>query len=150
MLNGFYSLRDPRSAVVRYVKITGNVVKEVTPKMVREFVVDWAIDTHQPLGLRDLILTTPLLSAATLEALKTIELDFTDYTESSQFFYFKNFSAEITENEIIRKDYRYSIAEHHVWESGVIQLSPKIFAGYVCDYVQWKSSGERELRYCGE
>lgn len=126
MLNGFYSLRDPRSAVVKYVKITGNVVKEVSPKMVREFVADWAIDTHQPLGLRDLILTTPLLSAATLEALKTIELDFTDYTESSQFFYFKNFSAEVTENEIIRKDYRYSIAEHHVWESGVIQLSPKI------------------------
>lgn len=126
MLNGFYSLRDNRSGVVKFVKITGNVVKEVTSKMVREFVADWAVDTHQPLALRDLILTTPLLSAVTLEALKTIELDFTDFTESSQFFYFKNFSAEVTPKEIIRHDYRHASVGNHVWESEVIQVSPNL------------------------
>lgn len=126
MLNGFYSLRDPRSAVVKFVKLTGNVVKEVTPKIIREFVVDWSIETRQPLGLRDLILTTPMLSAVTLESLKTIELDFTNYTEHSQYFYFKTFTAEVTAKGITRHDYRYSSTKRHVWESGVMQHSPRL------------------------
>lgn len=53
-LNGFFSIRDQRSAVVRLVRICGNVVSEVTPKMIREFVVDWALENGLPRGLRDL------------------------------------------------------------------------------------------------
>lgn len=125
-LNGFFSIRDQRSAVVKLVRIRGNVVSEVTPKMIREFVVDWAVENGLPRGLRDLILTTPILSAQTLEAIKTIELDFTNNTERSQFFYFKNFSLEVTADEIKKHDYRFADVGHHVWENGVMQRNPTL------------------------
>ena len=125
-LNGFYSLRDSCSAVVKFIKITGSVVREVTPKMIREFVADWAVETGLPRALRDLILTTPTLSAVTLEALKTIELDFANSTATSQFFYFKNFSAEVTAQGIKCRDYKFEDQTHHVWDSGVIQHNPRI------------------------
>lgn len=125
-LNGFFSLRDERSAVVKFIKITGSVVKEVTPKMIREFVVDWAIDSGLPRGLRDLILTTPTLSAVTLEALKTIELDFSNSTANSQHFYFKNFSAEVTAHDIQCHDYKFDSSTRHVWDNRVIQHNPRI------------------------
>lgn len=125
-LNGFYSLRDPISAVVKFVRIHGNVVSEVTSKIIREFVVDWTIENGLPRGLRNLILTTPMLSANNLEAIKTIELDFTNNTESSQFFYFKSYSIEVTAKEIKRHDYRFADFGHHVWESGVMQRNPSI------------------------
>lgn len=129
-LNGFFSIRDQRSAVVKLVRIRGNVVSEVTPKMIREFVVDWALENGLPRGLRDLILTTPILSAQTLEAIRTIELDFTNNTERSQFFYFKNFSLEVTANEIKKHEYRFADVGHHVWENGVMQRNPALKPDY--------------------
>lgn len=129
-LNGFFSIRDQRSAVVKLVRIRGNVVSEVTSKMIREFVVDWALENGLPRGLRDLILTTPILSAQTLEAIRTIELDFTNNTERSQFFYFKNFSLEVTANEIKKHEYRFADVGHHVWENGVMQRNPALKPDY--------------------
>lgn len=125
-LNGFFSLRDPRSAIVKFVRVHGNVVSEVTSKMIREFVVEWTIENGLPRSLRNVILTTPMLSAQTLEAIKTIELDFTNNTENSQFFYFKSYSIEVTAKEIKRHDYRFADIGHHVWESGVMQRNPSI------------------------
>lgn len=52
------------------------------------------------MDLRDLILSTPTLSAASLDSLKSVDLDFTNCTERSQLFYFPKFAVEVTGTEI--------------------------------------------------
>ena len=119
-LNGFYTLHDPNHKEVQFVKITGNVVKVVTCKEVRDFVKEWAIKTGQPRELRNLILSTPTLGQASLEALEEVNPDFTNFTEYSQFFYFPKFSIEVKGNGLIRRDYNNTVAERFVWDENVI------------------------------
>lgn len=120
MLNGFYSLKDDHAATTRFIKVTGSVVKSVTPRDIREFVHEWALDTAQPMDLRDLILSTPTLSAASLDSLKSVDLDFTNCTERSQLFYFPKFAVEVTGTEIIKHDSRLAGTGRYVWEANVI------------------------------
>ena len=119
-LNGFYTLKDKHSPVTQFVRIDGNIVKPVTPKEIREFIHSWSIDTARPRELRNLILTTPTLSGASLEALTEIDPDFTNYTERSQFFFFPKFSVEVTGNDLIRHEYRTADTGRYVWEDNVI------------------------------
>lgn len=119
-LNGFYTLRNKHAPGTQFVRIEGNIVKLVTPKEIRDFVLSWAIDTTRPRELRNLILTTQTLSAASLETLTETDPDFTNYTESSQFFYFPTFAVEVTGKEIIRYDNRTAVIDRYVWEENVI------------------------------
>lgn len=120
MLNGFYTLKDKHAPGTQFVRIEGNIVKLVTPKEIREFVHRWTIETARSRELRNLVLTTPTLSAASLEALTETDPDFTNYTERSQFFFFPNFAVEVTGKEIIRHDNRTAAIGRYVWEENVI------------------------------
>lgn len=124
-LNGFYTLKDKHSPVTQFVRIEGNIVRPVTPKEIREFIHSWSIDTARPRELRNLILTTPTLSGASLEALTEIDPDFTNYTERSQFFFFPKFSVEVTGNDLIRHEYRTADTGRYVWEDNVIDHNIK-------------------------
>ncbi len=115
MLNGFYTLRDKHAPGTQFVRIQGNIVKLVTPKEIREFVLNWAIDSKQERELRNQILRDSKLSAQYLEALREIDPDFTNYTERSQFFYFPKFTVEVTGREIIKHDNRAASAGRYVW-----------------------------------
>lgn len=121
MLNGFYLLKDKHAPGPQFISIEGAVIKLVTPKEIRDFVHRWTIDTARPRELRNLVLTTPTLSTASLlDALKEVDPDFTNYTEKSQFFYFPKFAAEVTGKEIIRHDNRTAATGRYVWEENVI------------------------------
>lgn len=120
MLNGFYTLKNNHAAETRFIRIEGNIVKLVTPKDIRAFVHRWTIETAKPRALRSLVLTTPMLSAASLEALTETDPDFTSYTERSQLFYFPSFTVEVTGKDIIRHDNRSNAVESYVWEENVI------------------------------
>lgn len=67
------------------------------------------------MDLRDLILSTPTLSAASLDSLKSVDLDFTNCTERSQLFYFPKFAVEVTGTEIIKHDSRLAGTGRYVW-----------------------------------
>jgi len=120
-LNGFYTLKDKHAPGTQYVQITNNIVKIVTPKEIRAFVHDWTIETRRPRELRNLVLSTPTLSAASLEALREVDPDFTNYTEKSQFFYFPKFAVEVTGAKIIKHDNRSAAIGRYVWEENVIK-----------------------------
>lgn len=119
-LNGFYSLRDKHAASTQFVRIVGNIVKIVTPKEIREFVHSWTMETAQPRDLRNLVLSTPTLSAGTLESLREVDPDFTNYTEKSQFFFFPKFSVEVTADGITRYENRTATNGRYVWEENII------------------------------
>lgn len=125
MLNGFYTLKDKHAPGTQFIHIDGNIVKLVTHKEIRDFVHRWTIETTRPRELRNLVLTTPTLSAASLEALTEMDPDFTNYTEKSQFFYFPKFSVEVTGKEIIQHDNRTGGTGRYVWEENVIDHNIK-------------------------
>ncbi len=129
-LNGFYTIKDKHAPTAQFIHIEGNIVSLVTPKEIREFVHNWTIATARPRELRNLVLSTPTLSAASLEALREVDPDFTNYTEHSQFFYFKKFYVEVTGSEIIKHDIK-SVTDRFVWDENVIdheiRLLPDMF-----------------------
>lgn len=130
-LKGFYTLKEAHSDCALFIRIEGSIVKSVTAKDIRSFVHDWCIETAQPRELRNLVLTTPMLSSSILESLTGVDPDFTDYTEISQMFYFQKFSVEITRDGITRHDNRTSALGHYVWDENVIdhdiRLLPDMF-----------------------
>lgn len=130
-LNGFYTLKDDNSKEVQFIKITGQIVKMVTSRDIRAFVVRWCEETGQQRELRNLVLSTPLLGQASLEALRQIDPDFTNFTRHSQFFYFPKFSIEVKDGEMIRREYRSNVSDLYVWEDNVIdhdiKLRPDMF-----------------------
>ena len=69
--------------------------------------------------MRTTLVTSPLLSAGTLTALKSVELDFANYTEHSQWFYFKNAAVEVCANSLRQVDFKRKIPNKFVWERSI-------------------------------
>lgn len=124
-LNGFHTIRDKYTKAVQHIKIDGNIVKTVTPKEIRAYVLEWAVENKPERELRNQILQDPKLSPQYLVDLKEIDLDFTKHTERSQFFYFPKFTVEVTGREIIKHDNRAASAGRYVWEEDVINHNIK-------------------------
>lgn len=124
-LNGFHTIRDKYTQAVQHIKIDGNIVKTVTPKEIRAYVLEWAVENKPERELRNQILQDSKLSPQYLVDLKEIDLDFTNHTERSQFFYFPKFTAEVTGREIIKHDNRAASAGRYVWEENVINHNIK-------------------------
>lgn len=120
-LNGFYTLKDPYDPTTQFIQVRSHVVKAVTPRDIRAFVLKWAYDTAQPRGLRNLILKAPELGGVSLEALKEVELDFSNFTAKSQFFFFEKFVAEVRGSGIIVHDHREGSIGRYVWEDNIIR-----------------------------
>lgn len=125
-LNGFYVLKDEYDQIPRIVRIKGHIVEIVTPPDVRNFVFDWTLKTAQPRLLRNLVLKTPELGNMLLETLAQVNLDFSNFTEKSQFFFFPNFAVEVTGKSIIRYDNREGADGHYVWADSIIDHNIRI------------------------
>lgn len=88
-LNGFYALHDENAATTQFIRICGNIVKKANVKDIREFIRRWVVERFEDRGVLNLVLNSPKLTAASLESLQEIELDFTTYTPNSQYFFFR-------------------------------------------------------------
>ena len=119
-LNGFYILRDPHVKDARYIRIQSNVVSEITAKDVKAFVRSWAEERFLNRDLRNLIINSPKLSAAALESLKEIELDFTSHTATSQIFYMQNACVEVKGSGITPYPWNSCPIDNYVWDRNVI------------------------------
>lgn len=120
-LNGFYTLHDEHSSVVRFIRIVDHVVKTVNAKDIKEFVRRWVIERAEKREILNLVLNSPRLSAAALESLQDIDLDFTDYTERTQLFFFENGTVEVT-GDAINDGKKGNISmKNYVWEDNVLR-----------------------------
>lgn len=126
MLQGFYTLKEEHSECALFVRIEGSIVRSVTAKDIRNFVHNWCIETAQPRELRNLVLTTTMLSSTILEGLKEINPDFSNYTEKTQIFYFPKFAIEVTGDGMVRHENKTSALGRYVWEENVIDHNIRI------------------------
>lgn len=136
-LNGFYALHDENSAVTQFIRVEGNIVKRVGVKEIREFIRRWVVDRFEDRTILNLVLNTTRLSPAALESLQEIDLNFTNYTPNSQYFFFPNKTIEVMKPTAANAegfkayDPGADGLHNYVWEEDVIahrfKLLPDMF-----------------------
>lgn len=123
-LNGFYTLEDEKKEEPRLIKITGCSVEFVTARKIRAFVERWAEDEALDLELLNVIANTPFLSAACLESLRAVTLDFKNHSSTSQWLFFPKYALEITAAGLVKHDTRKADFGRYVWNHNIIQHEP--------------------------
>lgn len=124
-LNGFHALRDENSDNTEFIRISGNVVSKIKVGDIRQFVTTWVKEHHKGRDILNLVLNSPRLSPAALDSLDEVELNFTDYTPESQFYFFKNATVEISKPTTASDGIRVyepgsDGLNNYVWENNVI------------------------------
>lgn len=125
-LQGFHALHDDDSDACRYIRIDGNIVSPVRARDVRKFVREWAEKNFLSEQVRNLIVTSMKFSESSLENLKEVSLDFTNYTPTTQTFFFKNCAIVVSGSEITEYKKGDSVYDRFVWEENVIPHNVKV------------------------
>lgn len=131
-LNGFYILHDDNLTTTQFIRIDGYIVRRINVKEVREFIRRWVVDRFEDRNILNLVLNTTKLSPAALESLQEIDLNFTNYTPNSQYFFFANKTIEVSKptetlpNGFKSYDPGADDLHNYVWEENVIQHKFKV------------------------
>ena len=122
--NGFYQLENKNTKTGQmFVQITGHIVREVQPKDIKGFLIQFCENQYLNNEILELVLNTTRLSEATLQGLKQIDIDFTDYEPDAQYLFFRNKVWKVTKEGLTES--RPGNIERYVWEEEVINHNVK-------------------------
>jgi hypothetical protein len=117
--NGFYQLENKNSKTGQmFVHINGHIVKEIKSKDIKSFLIGYCENNYLDNQILELLLNTNRLSEGTLEGLKQIVIDFTDYEPHAQYLFFENKVWKVTADDVIES--RSEGSERYVWSEEVI------------------------------
>lgn len=124
-LNGFYTLHDENSDDTEFIRIEGNVVKHVKANDIKQFIINWVKEHHKGRDILNLVINSPRVTPTALDNLDEVELDFTDYTPTCQYYVFNNATVEVTKPTATNDGINvYSNGDeglhNFVWENNVI------------------------------
>lgn len=125
-LKGYARLKDRTSGVIRMVHIVGNIVEEVTHADIRNFAFGWLYENGYSEAIRDKVLTSTYFTPTAMESLPVVDLDFTTFTQNSQWFHFPKYSFRVTSSGIERFDNKTSGIDRYVWKDSVIPHDIKV------------------------
>lgn len=129
-LNGFYTLHDDNIKEARYIHVQGNIVREVKAKDLRRFISEWAEERCLPRPVRNLIHNSPRLSDSALDNMREVTLDFTNYTPTTQLFFFPGKTIEATPTGLVEHNGGDGL-DRYVWQENVLEhrvtLMPPMF-----------------------
>lgn len=129
-LNGFYTLHDDNIKEARYIHVQGNIVREVKAKDLRRFISEWAEERCLPRPVRNLIHNSPRLSDSALDNMREVTLDFTNYTPTTQLFFFPGKTIEATPTGLVEHSGGDGL-DRYVWQENVLDhrvtLMPPMF-----------------------
>ena len=118
--NGFYRMPfEGKKQEYVYVQIDGNIVREVKPNRVKNFIHNFAEERQFDKELRNMLYKTTQLNEGSLSNLPEIELDFLDNNEKKQFFFFENCTIEVTADKINK--FEPGVIKRYVWEKNVME-----------------------------
>lgn len=122
--NGYHRLNDKGVDETRYVRISGQMVQEISRKDIKRFVYRWANEHALNESIRNLILNSSMFNSSRwLKDLSAPVLDFTNCTPNSQIFYFKNAAGQLVAVEItaegIKEHVELSDWPYNVWEKKI-------------------------------
>lgn len=133
-MQGFYKLKDKEANKVDFVRIRSNRVEKVTTDDIAEFLIGWASGDEkrspfsemqsevQSVDVQNLIIDSPRTSPSAISKLSSIELDFCNYTPSSQLFFFADNTVRVSGDSIEVFDRGSAIElKRYVWEENIIK-----------------------------
>lgn len=118
-IHGFCALSDDNAENIRYVRVEGNVVREIRSRDIRRFVVNWAESHYLHESIRNMILGSKKFANESLENLRERTLNFVNYSADSQLMFFKNGTVMVTAEDIKVIDPKKLKRTVYVWESKV-------------------------------
>jgi hypothetical protein len=117
--HGFYRMTDPNSKTNNmFVHVKNNIVRKIKFDDIKEFLQNYVQEQYLPVDIRNLVNNSTRISESTLSGLKSITPDFTDFTPTSQYFFFQNETWEVTAKEI--RQYRPDAVDRYVWDTEVV------------------------------
>lgn len=127
--NGFYQLENKNAKTGQmFVHIDGHIVREVQPKDIKGYLIDFCEKQYLNNEVLELVLNTNRLSEATLTGLKQIEIDFTDFEADAQYLFFRNKVWKITKDGV--HESRPGEVERYMWDEEVIPHNVKKLPGF--------------------
>lgn len=120
-LNGYYALKDDTTDNIHYINVVDNIVRDVKPKDISQFVINWCDSNGANEKMRNCIMRKGNLPTDKDALLHELNPDFRSYTEFSQNFYFRNGWVKVTANSIVK--YKYSDCEEdkYIWQDSIMQ-----------------------------
>lgn len=101
-----------------FIKIDGNIIKEVSASDIKSYVINWLKDNHVSRDVLNMVIPSQFLSEKSLMALPSKMIDFSDADASLQYFYFQNKIAKVTKAGI--QYLNQGEIPNYTWNSNVI------------------------------
>ena len=133
-LQGFCKLKDKEANKVDFVRIRSNRVEKVTTDDITEFLINWASGDEkrspfsempsdvQAIDVQNLIIDSPRTSPSAISKLSSVELDFCNYTPTTQLFFFQDNTVRVSADGIEVFDRGSAIElKRYVWEENIIK-----------------------------
>ena len=95
-VHGFGKMVDPDNDVVTYVRIEGFKIRQISPRNIQDFIIEWARDRKLDVEIQNLILNSTRMSSGVFEKIDTVNPDFTCFSETSQTLFFRNSVVKVT------------------------------------------------------
>lgn len=153
--NGFYRYKtENEKEGYIYVQIMDNIVREVKPKDIRDYVNNFLLSRYMDVRLRNAFYRTAQLNEGSISSLPYIEIDFTDHSKGAQWMFFRNKTLKITAEGI--EEIKPKDTDKYVWEDEVKQhnfkkLEDSFVISYDAETKEWdieiKNTDSVVLRY---
>lgn len=114
---GFGRLEDKLTKEEFLVQVENSIVKKVTAKDIRSFVIDWLKKRHEDLKVLNLMLNSSRTKSSTLEDLPLLNFDFSHCEHDKQYLFFQNISLEISSDSVV--EHKTGNCDRYVWESDI-------------------------------
>lgn len=116
--NGFGRLViDEKKNEWIFVQRVGNVVREVDAGIIQDYLHDFLERGFHDIELREALHNSSRLNSSSLEGIKKVDIDFTDFTPTSQFIFFKNRTVEVTPEGM--KFHKPGTVSKYIWDDEV-------------------------------
>lgn len=121
--NGFRKYYPNDVMTPQLVQVTSNKVRDTSPEIIRDFVLNWLLDRKEIDVWRRCVDYQNLFSDNYLAMLDTIELMMLKDTKEKSFIPFDNGIVEVTKNEVKLID--YIDVNGYIWENSIIKRNFK-------------------------
>lgn len=119
-MSGFGRLEVSLSREEYLVKVDGTMVRKVTAKDIRQYVIAWLRERHEDVKVLNLILNSNRTKGTTMEDLPLLNLSFSTCESDRQFVYFKNLCVEVTADKF--SEHKANDMDRYVWEDNISQV----------------------------
>ncbi|MEQ8548713.1 MAG: hypothetical protein RIC03_12425 [Cyclobacteriaceae bacterium] len=123
--NGFarLELENEKEGYI-YIRIQDNIVRQTKANEIKAFIHEFLQDRLMNEDLRDTFFRSTQLGEASMSNLPVVEIDFTDYDKSTQYFFFKNKTVKVTSKSM--EEFKPGEISRFVWEDEVMKHQFKV------------------------